>query len=169
MPIDRSYIFNTKGKDLVKSHGFPFVWKKIKPDEQKVEWCHTIDIGSSDFFGVPLANVVNVGKKHVYDISVDANHNFLVNSIVVHNCMISHGSAAWLKERLFIVSDEYRVHVCDLCGLIAIANLKKNVFECKGCSNKTQISQIYLPYAFKLMIQELMAMMVAPRMVTIPL
>jgi DNA-directed RNA polymerase II subunit RPB2 len=85
------------------------------------------------------------------------------------DCMISHGSAAWLKERLFLVSDEYRVHVCDLCGLIAVANLKKNVFECKSCSNKTQISQIYLPYAFKLMIQELMAMMVAPRMVTTPL
>jgi DNA-directed RNA polymerase II subunit RPB2 len=84
------------------------------------------------------------------------------------DCMISHGSAAWLKERLFHVSDEYRVHVCDLCGLIAIANLKKNVFECKACGNKTQISQIYIPYAFKLMIQELMSMMVAPRMVTIP-
>ncbi len=82
------------------------------------------------------------------------------------DCMISHGSAGWLKERLFLVSDEYRIHVCNVCGLMAIANLKKNVFECKACGNKTQISQIYLPYAFKLMLQELMAMSIAPRLIT---
>jgi len=82
--------------------------------------------------------------------------------------MISHGSAAWLMERLFKVSDEYRIHVCDTCGLMAIANLRKNVFECKVCGKHTSISQVYIPYAFKLMLQELMAMMVSPRLVTIP-
>jgi DNA-directed RNA polymerase II subunit RPB2 len=82
------------------------------------------------------------------------------------DCMISHGSAGWLKERLFLVSDEYRIHVCNMCGLMAIANLKKNVFECKACGNKTQVSQVFLPYAFKLMLQELMAMSIAPRLVT---
>ena len=82
------------------------------------------------------------------------------------DCMISHGSAAVLKERLFDVSDAFRVHVCDLCGMIAVANLSKGSFLCKACRNKTQVSQVMIPYAMKLLIQELMAMSIAPRLVT---
>ena len=83
------------------------------------------------------------------------------------DCMISHGASAFLKERLFEVSDAFRVHICDICGLMTpVASLKKNQFECRPCKNKTKISQIHIPYAAKLLFQELQSMNIASRMYT---
>lgn len=85
------------------------------------------------------------------------------------DCIISHGAAKMLKERLFDVSDAYRVHVCDHCGLFAMADLTANKFECLECKTTTDISQIFIPYAAKLLFQELMTMSIVPRIKTIPL
>ena len=80
------------------------------------------------------------------------------------DCMISHGAARFLKERLMDVSDKYRVHVCENCGLIAEANIKAGSYFCRLCQQR-KISQVYIPYACKLLFQELMAMHITPKMV----
>jgi DNA-directed RNA polymerase II subunit RPB2 len=83
------------------------------------------------------------------------------------DCMISHGASAFLKERLLDVSDAFRVHICEICGLMTpIASLSKGQFECRPCKNKVKIAQIVIPYAAKLLFQELAAMNVATRMFT---
>eukprot|EP01059_Diplonema_ambulator_P035053 TRINITY_DN8143_c0_g1_i1.p1 TRINITY_DN8143_c0_g1~~TRINITY_DN8143_c0_g1_i1.p1 ORF type:complete len:1225 (+),score=459.11 TRINITY_DN8143_c0_g1_i1:58-3675(+) len=90
------------------------------------------------------------------------------------DCMISHGASQWMKERLFHVSDHYRVHVCDRCGLFAVADLKTRMgaqahsFQCTFCRSSSKISQILIPYCCKLLFQELMAMAIVPRIKTEP-
>lgn len=57
------------------------------------------------------------------------------------DCIIAHGTAQLLQERLFLNSDAYRLHVCDKCGMVAIANLNTMAFECRSC-NSTRVSQV---------------------------
>jgi len=72
-------------------------------------------------------------------------------------CGISHGASAFLIDRLVNNSDGYEMFVCDYCGNTAIATLKTQRFECKRCQQNTAISKIRIPYAFKLLMQELQA------------
>ena len=68
------------------------------------------------------------------------------------DAIIAHGSSEFLKERLFKHSDPYQIYICDICG-----NIAKTTTECKVCDSD-QISKTNLPYASKLLMQELMAM-----------
>lgn len=88
---------------------------------------------------------------------------------------LSHGMSKFLKERMFETSDAYSAYVCDKCGLFAQRRLKKDspayatkkdIFYCPACNNTTKVSKVMIPYACKLLFQELMAMNIAPRIRT---
>ena len=82
------------------------------------------------------------------------------------DCIISHGASAFLKERLLDVSDNYKVFVCNKCYMIGSVNEKKNIYKCDHCSNTTEFNEIRLPYACKLLLQELISMSIVPRLIT---
>ena len=109
---------------------------------------------------------IPVGPKPVYDISVEDTHSFLANGVVAHNCMVSHGAARFTRGRLYDASDKYQVHVCRDCGMIAAYNDKMGIHCCRTCDNRTNFAYVEIPYACKLLFQELQTMNIAPRIMT---
>jgi len=81
------------------------------------------------------------------------------------DAIVGHGAAAFLKERMLDVSDNFRVFICRKCGLIATANPEKNIYKCTSCKNNADINQVRMPYSMKLLLQELLTMSVAGRIV----
>ena len=82
------------------------------------------------------------------------------------DCMCSHGASRFTKGRIYDASDAFSVHVCKKCGMIASYNDEKHIHLCKMCENRTEFDYVELPYACKLMFQELMTMNIAPRIMT---
>ena len=82
------------------------------------------------------------------------------------DCMISHGAANMMRDRLFLSSDKFSVHVCDECGLVCKADIRRNDYSCSMCKNTSTISRVEIPYASKLLFQELMSMCIVPRIFT---
>lgn len=82
------------------------------------------------------------------------------------DCCLSHGAARFTRERTYDVSDKYQVHVCNQCGMIAAFNNERHIHICKTCENRSNFSRVELPYACKLLFQELNTMNIAPRIRT---
>lgn len=86
--------------------------------------------------------------------------------------LCAHGAAKLLKEKLYDLSDAYIIYVCGICGLFAQRNKSikqsqipsnNDTMYCPVCNNSTNIHPVAIPYAFKQMIHELMAMNIAAR------
>lgn len=89
--------------------------------------------------------------------------------------MLSHGISRFCRERLYDASDKYSIHVCRKCGMTASYNDGSNksfvkddysVHLCKTCDNTTDFAKVEVPYAYKLMSQELQTINVVARLIT---
>lgn len=82
------------------------------------------------------------------------------------DAMVGHGASRFTKGRMYDCSDKYEVHVCRKCGIIASYNTERSIHFCKTCDNRSDFALVQIPYACKLLFQELATMNVAPRIMT---
>ena len=91
--------------------------------------------------------------------------------------MLAHGMSKFCRERLYDVSDKYSTNICKKCGMIAVYNDGSNnsklysngdftIHLCRTCGNTTDFAKVEIPYAYKLLSQELQTINVVPRIIT---
>ena len=80
------------------------------------------------------------------------------------DCLIAYGASMILKDRLLDESDKSDIFVCERCGLVAYHDVKQRKYVCRVCGDKAKISSVSVAYAFKLLLQEMQSLNVAPRL-----
>ena len=115
-----------------------------------------------------------------------ANNGGLRIGEMDRDCLIAHGMTAFIKESMLVRGDQYYMAICNKTGCIAVYNKSKNIFlspmadgpvkfigNLENELNIINISKygrdfsiIRVPYAFKLLLQELQAMNIQMRIVT---
>jgi len=80
------------------------------------------------------------------------------------DCLIAYGASMILKDRLLDESDKSDMLVCERCGLVAYHDAKQRKFVCKICGEKAIIDSVSVAYAFKLLLQEMQSLNIAPRL-----
>ena len=83
------------------------------------------------------------------------------------DCLIAYGASMVLKDRLLDESDKTNVNVCDHCGLLAYYDGQQRKYTCKIDGEDAQISSVTIAYAFKLLLQEMMSLNIAPRLLLV--
>ena len=81
------------------------------------------------------------------------------------DCIIAYGASMILKDRLLDESDKSDIYVCERCGLVAYHDVKQRKYVCKVCGDKAKVSSVSVAYAFKLLLQEMQSLTVAPRLI----
>lgn len=97
----------------------------------------------------------------------------LRNGEMERDAILAHGAALFLKDRLLDNSDRFDVPVCAECGFLACRNANTNVRFCVYCNkvasqqrgykvedhfSSERIRTLTVPYAFKLLLSEMLAM-----------
>ncbi|KAH1241741.1 DNA-directed RNA polymerase III subunit 2 [Glycine max] len=101
----------------------------------------------------------------IYERLMLSSDPFEVQAIIWTFMLIPHvetmffGVGSGRKE-----SGDVKEEVCTACGLLGYYNHKLKTGICSSCKNGDNISTMKLPYACKLMIQELQSMNIVPRL-----
>ncbi|KAL1619116.1 DNA-directed RNA polymerase III complex subunit Rpc2 [Neofusicoccum ribis] len=68
------------------------------------------------------------------------------------DCLIAYGASQLLLERLMLSSDAHECDVCERCGMMGYQGW------CQSCRSSKGVVRMTIPYAAKLLIQELLSM-----------
>ncbi len=78
------------------------------------------------------------------------------------DCLVGHGTAMLLKDRLLEESDAYTIYVCERCGKLAFYDIRQRKYICPICEGKGNVEPVTVSYAFKLLLQELQSLCISP-------
>ena len=74
------------------------------------------------------------------------------------DCLIAYGASQLLLERLMLSSDAHEVDICGTCGMMGYQGY------CQSCKKTRGVVRMTIPYAAKLLIQELLSMNISARL-----
>lgn len=74
------------------------------------------------------------------------------------DCLIAYGASQLLLERLMLSSDGVTIDICQQCGLFGYSGY------CHTCKSTREVTKMTMPYAAKLLVQELISMNVGVRL-----
>jgi len=78
------------------------------------------------------------------------------------DCLVGHGAAMLLKDRLLEESDAYTIYVCERCGRQGYYDIRQRKYVCPTCEGKSDIEPVTVSYAFKLLLQEMQSLCLSP-------